>query len=242
VETGALTWNKSYYLSENRFSMADTNIFEQVDQYIAGLVGHEDEVLQKTIESTDEAGIPQISVSANQGKFLQVLVMSCGAKKILEIGTLAGYSTIWMARALPKDGKLITLEFDAKHARVAQNNIKNAGLASIVEVRVGKALDLLPVLISEKAGPFDMIFIDADKIPYKEYFEWSLKLSRKGTLIVADNVIRDGKVLEANPADEMVAGAKRFNDALAANPAVTATIIQTVGSKEHDGMALAVVN
>jgi caffeoyl-CoA O-methyltransferase len=222
--------------------MADGNIFERVDNYIAGLVGGEDEVLKNTIRSTDEAGIPQISVSANQGKFLQVLAMACGAKKILEIGTLAGYSTIWMARALPKDGKLITLEYDEKHARVAQSNLKKAGLDSVVEVRVGKALDLLPVLISEKAGPFDMIFIDADKPPYKEYFELALKLSRKGTLIVADNVIRDGKVLEANPADEMVAGAKRFNEALSKNTAVTATIIQTVGSKEHDGMALAVVN
>lgn len=222
--------------------MKDTKIYEQVDQYIAGLVGHEDEVLKRTIRSTDEAGIPQISVSANQGKFLQVLAMACGARKILEIGTLAGYSTIWMARALPGDGKLISLEFDARHAGVARTNIKNAGLDSLVEVRVGKALDLLPLLVSENAGPFDMIFIDADKAPYKEYFEWSLKLSRKGTLIVADNVIRDGKVLEANPTDEMVAGAKRFNEALAANHAVTATILQTVGSKEHDGMALAVVH
>ena len=218
-----------------------STIFETVDGYISNLFGDEDEALRKTMQAIKDEKIPQISVSANQGKFLQVLARLCNAKKILEIGTLGGYSTIWMARALPKTGKLISLELDQHHADVARKNISFAGLNDIVDIRVGKAIDSLPQLVKENAGPFDMIFIDADKPPYKEYFEWSLKLSRPGTLIVADNVIRDGKVLLKESPDEMSAGAKRFNEALAANNAVTATIIQTVGSKEHDGMAIAVV-
>jgi len=218
-----------------------SSIFETVDGYISNLFGDEDEALRKTMQAIKDEKIPQISVSANQGKFLQVLARLCNAKKILEIGTLGGYSTIWMARALPKAGKLISLELDQHHADVARKNISFAGLNDIVDIRVGKAIDSLPQLVKEKAGPFDMIFIDADKPPYKEYFEWSLKLSRPGTLIVADNVIRDGKVVLKESPDEMSAGAKRFNEALAANNAVTATIIQTVGSKEHDGMAIAIV-
>lgn len=218
------------------------NAFEKVDSYIADLVGHEDDILRSTIKSIEDAGIPSISVSANQGKFLQVLAKACGAKRILEIGTLAGYSTIWLARALPADGKIISLEYDPKHASVAQKNIDVAGLSSIVDIRVGKAIDLLPKLVAENVKPFDMIFIDADKPPYKEYFEWSLKLSRSGTLIIADNVIREGKVMDPNCSDEMVIGARRFNASLAGNPKVTATIIQNVGTKDHDGMAIAVVN
>ncbi len=217
-------------------------IFDQVDDYIRNLVGDEDDVLKATDTSIQESGIPPISVSANQGKFLQVLAKTCRAKKILEIGTLVGYSTIWMARALPRDGKLISLEFEPLHARVAKNNIEKAGLSDIVEIRIGKALDLLPQLVDNNDGPFDMIFIDADKTPYVEYFQWALKLSHPGTLIVADNVIRDGKVMDSLSADEMVIGARRFNDFLASCTDVTATIIQTVGSKLHDGMALAVVN
>jgi caffeoyl-CoA O-methyltransferase len=219
----------------------DINIFGAVDDYISNLFEKEDSSLKATEQSIIDSKIPAISISPNQGKFLQILARLNNAKKILEIGTLAGYSTIWLARALPKNGKLITLEYEPLHARVAQKNIEHAGLESIVEIREGKALDLLPKLVEEGAGPFDMIFIDADKAPYKEYFDWSLKLSRSGTLIVADNVIREGKVLDAKSTDEMVNGVKRFNAALAANPAVTATIIQTVGSKEHDGMALAIV-
>jgi len=146
------------------------------------------------------------------------------------------------ARALPADGKLITLEYEPLHADVAQKNIARAGLDHIVEIRLGKAIELLPQLVTGVAGPFDMIFIDADKMPYKEYFDWALKLSHSGTLIVADNVIREGKVLDEKTVDEMVQGVRRFNKALAANTKVTSTIIQTVGSKEHDGMALAIVN
>jgi caffeoyl-CoA O-methyltransferase len=219
----------------------DTNIFGAVDDYISKLFEKEDSSLKATEQSIIDSKIPAISISPNQGKFLQILARTNNAKKILEIGTLAGYSTIWLARALPGNGKLITLEYEPLHARVARKNIEHAGLESIVEIREGKALDLLPKLVEEGAGPFDMIFIDADKPPYKEYFDWSLKLSRSGTLIVADNVIREGKVLDAKSTDELVNGVKRFNASLAANPAVTATIIQTVGSKEHDGMALAIV-
>jgi caffeoyl-CoA O-methyltransferase len=217
------------------------SIFEQVDEYIANLLGYEDEALKAATRSLDEAGMPPISVSPNQGKFLQVMAKLVNAKNILELGTLAGYSTIWMARALPEEGHLITIEYDPKHAEVARKNIERAGLASQVDVRVGKALDILPQLQEEGAGPFDMIFIDADKPPYAEYFQWAVRLARPGALIVADNVIRDGKVLAEAPADEMVAGAQRFNNMLGANDDVTATILQMVGMKDHDGMALAVV-
>jgi caffeoyl-CoA O-methyltransferase len=220
----------------------ETQIFENVDQYIRGLVGEEDEALKAADRSVKDFNIPPISVSANQGKFLQILAKTCNAKKILEIGTLVGYSTIWMARALPKNGKLISLEFEPLHARVAKENIARAGLSEMVDVRIGKALDLLPQIAENKEGPFDMIFIDADKPPYTEYFQWALKLSRPGTLIVADNVIRDGKVMDPTTTDEMVQGARRFNAFLASSREVTSTIIQTVGSKMHDGMALAIVN
>ena len=220
----------------------DQKLFEKVDQYISDLIAPQDEALLETARSIDEAGMPQISISPNQGKFLHVLALLCGAKNILEIGTLAGYSTIWMARALPPGGRLITIEFDPRHARVAQKNIDRAGLQSQVDIRVGKALDILPQLEAEGVGPFDMIFIDADKPPYTEYFQWALRLARPGTLIVADNVIREGKVIDPKSADEMVKGAQRFNAMLGSNSAVTATIIQTVGAKEHDGMAIAVVN
>lgn len=219
----------------------EQKLFGAVDDYISLLFNGHDEVLAATEQSIIDSGIPQISVSPNQGKLLNLLAQLCKAEKILELGTLAGYSTIWMARALPANGKLISLEYDPKHAAVAQQNIALAGLDKIVDIRVGKGLDLLPQLVAEGIGPFDMIFIDADKPPYAEYFEWALKLSRPGTLIIADNVIRSGKVLEENHTDEMVTGVQRFNKALAASKAVTATIIQTIGAKEHDGIALAIV-
>ena len=217
------------------------DLFGQVDDYIRHLVGKEDDVLKAASHSVVDHGIPPIAVSVNQGKFLHVMALAVGAKKILEIGTLAGYSTIWMARALPGDGKLISLEFDAKHAEIARKNIDRAGLTKQVEVRVGKAIDSLPILEKEKAGPFDMIFIDADKPPYKEYYEWAIRLSRPGTLIIADNVIREGKVLDPKSDDDMVQGARRFNQAMAENPATVGTILQNVGAKVHDGMAIMVV-
>jgi predicted O-methyltransferase YrrM len=216
-------------------------LFEAVDQYICKLFAPADEALQVVVESIEKNKIPQISISASQGKFLQVLVKLCRAKTILEIGTLAGYSTIWMARGLPPDGKLISLEYEQLHADVASENIKRAGLAGMVEIRVGKGLDLLPILQQENKV-FDMIFIDADKPPYAEYFEWALQLSHPGTLIIADNVIRAGKILNEAEEDEMVKGVHRFNKLLAATKEVTACIIQNVGEKEHDGMAIAVVN
>ena len=207
----------------------DNKLFESVDHYISNLLAYEDEALVEATRSLEAAGMPAISVSPNQGKFLQILALLCNAKNILELGTLAGYSTIWMARALPKEGLLISLEADPKHAEVAQKNIERAGLASQVDIRVGKALDVLPQLYNEKTGPFDMIFIDADKPPYAEYFQWALRLSRPGTLIVADNVIRDGQIPDDNPADERVIGAQRFNNMPGAGTAVTATILQMVG-------------
>ena len=219
----------------------DQKVFEAVDHYISDLFIPQDEALTAAEESHKLENIPLINVSPNLGKLLHLFAKLSNAKKILEVGTLAGYSTIWMAKALPEDGKLISLEIDSHHAEVARKNIERAGLSSKVEVRVGKAIDLLPQLVQENAGPFDMIFIDADKPPYTEYFEWALELSRSGTLIIADNVIRDGKVLDANHEDPMVQGAQRFNKALAGNTNVTATILQSIGVKEYDGMALAIV-
>jgi caffeoyl-CoA O-methyltransferase len=217
------------------------DLFGQVDDYIRDLVGKEDDALKAAAHSVVDHGIPPIAVSVNQGKFLHVMALAVRAKKILEIGTLAGYSTIWMARALPADGKLISLEYDPKHADVARANIDRAGLSNKVEVRVGKAIDSLPELEKEKAGPFDMIFIDADKPPYKEYYEWAIRLSRPGTLIIADNVIREGKVLDPKSEDDMVQGVRRFNRAMADNAATIGTIVQNVGAKVHDGMAIMVV-
>jgi predicted O-methyltransferase YrrM len=220
----------------------DTQIFSQVDKYISGLLAQEDKPLIDTINSLDISGLPQHSVSANQGKFLQVMMMACNAKKVLELGTLGGYSTIWIARALPDNGKVITVEVDKHHGDVAQKNIDNAGLTQKVDLRIGKALDILPQIIAEKHDPFDMIFIDADKPPYTEYFEYALQMSRPGTLIICDNVIREGKVLDKGSTDEKVQGVQRLNKMLSENKKVTATILQTVGVKEYDGMAIAVVN
>jgi caffeoyl-CoA O-methyltransferase len=217
-------------------------LFESVDKYISDLFGYEDEVLKGTIKSMEAAHIPAISVSANQGKFLQLIARINGAKRILELGTLGGYSTIWLGRALPYDGYLLTLELEQAHADVALQNIIKAGLDGVVEIKVGPALELLPQLVAAAVEPFDLIFIDADKPPYAEYFEWALKLSRPGTVIIADNVIREGQVLDEHPTDKRVLGVKKFNKALAENKRVSATIFQTIGTKEHDGMAIAVVN
>ena len=220
----------------------DTSIFGAVDQFINNLFVKEDDALQHTKQAIIDGDLPLISVSENQGKFLHILAKLNNPKKILEIGTLGGYSTIWLARALQEGGQLISLELEQHHADVALANISNAGLGNAVKIRVGNALEELPKLKKEGAGPFDVIFIDADKEPYAEYFELSLQLSRPGTLIIADNVVREGKILEENSTDANVTGVKRFIALLAATKQVTATIIQTVGSKYHDGMALAIVN
>jgi caffeoyl-CoA O-methyltransferase len=216
-------------------------IFARVDRYVRGLFATEDDALADVEASIERAGMPHISVSPTEGKLLHVLARLAGAERILEIGTLAGYSTIWMARALPPGGRLITLEVDPKHARVAQDNLDRAGVADRVTIRVGRALEVLPELEREGAGPFDMTFIDADKPPYVEYFQWALRLSRPGSLIVADNVIRHGYVLDPASQDAFVQGVQRFNDALAAEPRVSAVVLQTVSERGHDGMALAVV-
>jgi caffeoyl-CoA O-methyltransferase len=219
----------------------DQKIFKSVDQYISDLFNPGDEALTAAELSHKQEGIPHINVSPNLGRFLYLLAKLINAKKILELGTLAGYSTIWLAKAIPETGRIISLEVDPHHADIAKKNISRAGLTDKIEIRVGKAIELLPGLVNENAGPFDMIFIDADKPPYTEYFEWSLKLSRPGTLIIADNVVRDGKVLDPKHSDPMVQGAQRFNKALAANRNVEATILQTIGVKEYDGMAIAIV-
>ncbi|HNP47253.1 MAG TPA: O-methyltransferase [Bacteroidia bacterium] len=220
----------------------DNSLFITVDNYIQNMLAKEDQALLETITSLDKAGIPQISVSANQGKFLQVLAKISGAKRILELGTLGGYSTIWLARALPDNGRLITIEASPEYAAVARQNLRKARVEDKVEIIIGKAIDVLHQLIRDKTLPFDMIFIDADKPPYTEYFEQALHLSRPGTVIVCDNVIREGKVMDQNVQDERVTGVQRFNTMLGNNTKVTATILQMVGVKEHDGMAIAVVD
>ena len=220
----------------------DQQIFAKVDEYISNLFGGHDEDLANAELAIIESKIPQISISPNQGKFLHILTRIIRPKRILEIGTLGGYSTIWFAKAMPVGGKIVTLELDPQHAALAQSNFDRAGLKDSIDIRIGKAIDLLPTLLTEGKGPFDLIFIDADKSPYREYFQWALKLSKKGTVIIADNVIREGKVIDPESKDEMVNGAQKFNSFLASTPGVTATIFQTVGSKEHDGMAIAIVD
>ena len=212
-----------------------------VDDYISDLFLPSDSTMRDVLAASEAAGLPSISVTPNEGKFLMLLAELCSARSILEIGTLGGYSTIWLARGLADGGALVTLEADPKHADVARANIARAGLSDIVEVRVGKASDTLPQLAAEGRDPFDLIFIDADKESYSEYLAWALKLSRPGSLIIADNVIRDGDVLDAASSDPRVQGTRRFNELLAAEPRVKATAIQTVGRKGHDGIAIAIV-
>jgi predicted O-methyltransferase YrrM len=216
-------------------------VWTEVDRYVTDLLVPPDPALSAALQASDEAGLPQINVSPTQGKLLQLMARAQGARTILEIGTLGGYSTIWLARALSPDGHMITLEYDAKHAEVARANIARAGLAEIVELRMGRALDTLPQLAAEKRGPFDLIFIDADKPGYADYFAWALRLSRRGTLIIADNVVRDGAVADGASSDPLVQGIRRFMDLLATEPRVSATAIQTVGSKGYDGFAIALV-
>jgi predicted O-methyltransferase YrrM len=212
-----------------------------VDSYISDLFIAPDFALEATLDSSKAAGLPTINVSPAQGKLLHLLVRLQGARKILELGTLGGYSTIWLARALPPDGRLISLEIDPKRAEVARANIARAELANVVEIRVGAATDSLQQLVSEGRGPFDLIFIDADKPGYAEYLQWCLKLSRAGTLILADNVVRKGAVADPASGDENVQGIRKFNEALAAEKRVTTTVIQTVGCKGYDGLAMILV-
>ncbi len=213
----------------------------RVDDYINGLFEPPDKVLDAALRASAAAGLPSISVSPNQGRLLFLLARAMGARAILELGTLGGYSTIWLARALPAGGRVVTLEADAKHAEVARANIVRAGLADVVQLRLGPALDTLPRLVDEGLGPFDLIFIDADKPGYPEYLAWALKLSRPGSLIIADNIVREGAVIDAASNDPNVQGVRRYNELLAAEPRVSATVLQMVGSKGYDGFAIAVV-
>lgn len=212
-----------------------------VDRYLTDLLGPADSVLDAALAASAAAGLPAINVTPSQGKLLHLLARIQKAQNILEIGTLGGYSTIWLARALPTGGRLITLEYDPRHAEVARANIVRAGLADIVELRVGRALDTLPQLAAENRGPFDLIFIDADKPSTADYFGWALKLSHVGSLIIVDNVVRKGAVIDATSDDSNVRGMRRFFGALAAEKRVSATVLQTVGSKGYDGFAFAVV-
>jgi predicted O-methyltransferase YrrM len=213
----------------------------EVDRYITEKLLPSDPALDAALRSTAEAGLPPINVSPPQGMLLMLLARAQGARRILEIGTLGGYSTIWLARALPAGGVLTTLELDPKHAKVAAANITRAGLSHVVEIRQGPALETLPKLAAERKGPFDLFFIDADKPSNADYFAWALKLSRPGSLIIVDNVIRDGAVVDGRSRDPDVIGVRRLNDMIAAEPRVMATEIQTVGSKGYDGFAMALV-
>lgn len=209
-----------------------------VDDYLDGLIVRPDAALAAALEASHAAGLPEIAVTAAQGKLLELLARAMGARRILEIGTLGGYSTIWLARSLPAGGRLITLEYSAKHAEVARANFAHAGLAEVAEVRVGPGLELMPAL----TGPFDFFFIDANKEGYPDYFRACLGLSRPGSVMVFDNVIRDGKVIDAATSDPLVRGVRQLYEDIAAEPRVSATAVQTVGTKGYDGFCMVVVD
>jgi predicted O-methyltransferase YrrM len=219
--------------------MSDS-VFTAVDRYINNLFIPEDASLTATMEAAKKEGIPPISISSGQGKLLYLLAKMSKPQSILEIGTLAGFSTIWFARSLPEHGRIVTLELDPHHADVARKNLEGAGVANKAEIRVGNALDTMDKMISANEK-FDLIFIDADKPPYAEYFLKALELSHSGTVIIADNVVREGKILDTGIRDEDIEGIQRFNLALATSDKVEATILQTVGEKVHDGIAIAIV-
>jgi predicted O-methyltransferase YrrM len=221
-------------------------LWTAVDRYICDRLLDEDAVLDAALAASDAAGLPSIAVTPNQGRLLELFVRIHDARRVLELGTLGGYSTIWLARGLPAGGQLVTLEANPRFAEVALANIAAAGLADMVQLRVGPALETLPELAAEGGGPFDLIFIDADKQNYPGYLEWSLKLSRPGTLLIADNVVRDGAILDADiggeeSEDRLLRGVRSLYELLAAEPRIEATAIQTVGAKGHDGFALGLV-
>ncbi|GGR90328.1 O-methyltransferase [Streptomyces humidus] len=219
--------------------MSESQAWDAVDAYFTDHLAPDDEITAAALRESDAAGLPRISVTANQGKLLQLLAEIQGARSILEIGTLGGYSTIWLARALPADGRLVSLEYDPRHAEVATRNIARAGLDKTVEVRVGAALESLPLLADENPPPFDLVFIDADKANNAAYLEWALKLTSGGSLIVLDNVVRGGRVVDADSDAEDVLGTRAAIELIGAHPRLSGTAIQTVGSKGYDGFALA---
>jgi predicted O-methyltransferase YrrM len=223
------------------FGPADQQTWTAVDEYVSELLAPDDEALEQAVAGAVEAGLPAIQVSPPQGKLLALLARSIGARTALEFGTLGGYSTIWLGRALPGDGRLITLEYEPAYAEVARANLERAGLAEKVEVRVGAALESLPALEEEGAGPFDLVFIDADKANTPAYFAWSVERTRPGGLIVADNVIRGGALVDQADTDPAIVAQRRFHEMLAAETRVEATTIQTVGGKGYDGFTIALV-
>jgi predicted O-methyltransferase YrrM len=216
-------------------------VWEAVDKYFDKMLIPHDSTLDDALAAAAAAKLPAIQVSSVQGKLLQLLARIMGARNILEIGTLGGYSTIWMARALPEGGRIITLEADPKHAEVARKNFARAGVESKVELRLGKALDTLPKVAADGLGPFDMFFIDANKSNMPEYFEWSLKLARTGSVIIADNVVREGAVLDAKSKDDDIQGIRRFLEMVGKEKRVSGTALQTVSTKNYDGFALVLV-
>ena len=216
-------------------------IWAAVDAYLEGLAEADDPVLHDALARSEAAGLPSIQVSAAQGKLLMLLARMCGARRILEIGTLGAYSTIWLAQALPSDGRIVSLEIDPRHAAVARENLAAAGVGDRVEVRVGRASDSLAAIAEESGEPFDFIFMDADKPSNPEYLEWALRLGRRGSVIVADNVVRGGRIVDATDEDPSVRGTRRLHEMLARDPRVDSTTIQTVGGKGYDGFALALM-
>ena len=223
------------------YPSADVEKWQAVDNYFAGLLAPHDTVLEDVLTANKMAGLPAHDVSAAQGKMLALFVAMTGARRVLEIGTLGGYSTIWFARALPESGQIVTIEANPAYADIARVNFHRAGITDLVALHVGKALEVLPLLEAESAGPFDLIFIDADKPNNPAYLDLALRLSRPGTVIIGDNVVRGGAVVDPDSADPNVQGVRRYLDALAADPRLDATAIQTVGEKGWDGFALAVV-
>jgi predicted O-methyltransferase YrrM len=216
-------------------------LWTAVDDYFDRALVPSDPVLDAALEDSRAAGLPAIGVAPNQGKMLQILARIQGARRILEVGTLGGYSTIWLARALPPGGRLVTLEVDPKHAEVARRNLERAGLGDVVELRLGPALETLPRLAAEGHAPFDLIFIDADKPGNADYFTWAVRLSRPGTVIVVDNVVRGGEVVDPDNDDPGTLGVHRLNEVIRAEPRVSAMALQTVGRKGHDGLLMALV-
>ena len=216
--------------------------WDQVDAYLIEKFVPREPAFDEALAESEKAGLPAIQVSPPQGRLLELLARALGAKAILEIGTLGGYSTLWLARGLAAGGRIVTLEVDPKHAEVAKRNFARAGRSGVIEQRLGAALETLPRLVEERAGPFDLVFVDADKPNLPDYFSWSLELSRPGTMIVVDNVVREGDVVDARSPDAVIQGVRRMNERIAAEPRVSATTLQTVGAKGYDGLAFVLVD
>jgi predicted O-methyltransferase YrrM len=216
--------------------------WDEVDAYLTEMFVPRDDAFAAALADSDAAGLPAIQVSPPQGRLLELLVRALQARAILEIGTLGGYSTLWLARGLAPGGRIVTLEVDPKHAEVAKRNFERAGRSGAIELRLGPALETLPRLVEERAGPFDLVFVDADKPSLPDYFAWSLRLARPGTMIVVDNVVREGDVVDPKSPDAAVQGVRRMNERIAAEPRVSATTLQTVGGKGYDGLAFVLVD